>query len=101
MNITINRSELSDAVSRAAAIAPASSPVRELEGVLLETDAAAKTLTVTATNLEIALEQRVPCETAEDDALVVNASLFDAMLRKLDGDTVTLHRRIDDPYLSI
>ncbi|MBR0312979.1 MAG: hypothetical protein IJQ98_11385 [Oscillospiraceae bacterium] len=101
MNITINRSELSDAVSRAAAIAPASSPVRELEGVMLETDAAAKTLTVTATNLEIALEQRVPCETAEDDALVVNASLFDAMLKKLAGDTAKLHRRTDDPYLTI
>ena len=101
MNITINRSELSDAVSRATVITPETSPIKELEGVLLETDAAANSLTVTATNMEVALEQRLACDTAEDDAMVVNVDLFNAMLKKLTGETVTLHRRSDDPVLTI
>ncbi len=100
MNITINRSELSDAVSCAATIAPAASPVKELAGVLLEADAGAKSLTVTATNLETTLEQRLGCDTSEDDALVVNAELFAAMLKKLPGDTVTLRRAADAPVLA-
>ena len=99
MNITLQRSELSDAVSRAVTVAPPASPVRELEGVLLETGADA--LTVTATNLEIALQQRLPCLSAEDDALVVSAALFNAMLRKLAGDTVTLRRAGDESALFV
>ena len=101
MNITINRSELSDAVSRATVITPETSPIKELEGVLLETDAAAKSLTVTATNMEVALEQRLACDTAEDDAMVVNADLFKRMLSKLPGETVELRRRNDDPVLRV
>ena len=93
MNITINRSELSDAVNRATAVAPEASPVKELSGVLLEADVSAKSLTVTATNLEMTLEQRLNCDTGEDDALVVNAVLFAAMLKKLPGESVTLHRK--------
>lgn len=99
MNITLQRSELSDAVNRAVTVAPPSSPVRELEGVLLE--AGADVLTVTATNLEIALQQRLPCQSSEDDALVVSAALFNAMLRKLAGDTVTLRRAGDESTLFV
>ncbi len=99
MNITMNRSELSNAVSRAAGVASASSPVKELSGVLLEADTGA--LTVTATNLEIALQQRLPCSTAEDGALVVSVSLFNAMLRKLAGESVTLKQPNDGAALLI
>lgn len=61
MNVTINRAEMLSAIKRASAIAPADSPLDVLRGVLLEADAAAGKLTVTSTNLEAALEEKLPC----------------------------------------
>ena len=49
------------AIKRASAVAPADSPLDVLRGVLLEADAAAGKLTVTSTNLEVALEEKLPC----------------------------------------
>lgn len=60
MNVTINRAEMLCAIKRASAIAPADSPLDVLRGVLLEADAAAGKLTVTSTNLEAALEEKLP-----------------------------------------
>lgn len=56
MNITMNRAELLHAVKRAAAVAPANSPLEALKGVLLEVSAASKSLVLTATNLEVTLK---------------------------------------------
>lgn len=101
MNISINRAELLDAAKRAAAIAPANSPLDVLKGVLLEADALNGTLTLTATNLEIALEQKLACPVQEDDALVINARLLAGMLEKLPGDAVVLWREAAIPQLSL
>lgn len=101
MNISINRAELLDAAKRAAAIAPANSPLDVLKGVLLEADALNGTLTLTATNLEIALEQKLACPVQEDDALVINARLLAGMLEKLSGDAVVLWREAAIPQLSL
>ena len=76
MNITINRAELLNAARRMAAVAPSSSPLEILRGVLLETDAGTGKLTLTATNLEVSLEEKLPCSAADDDALVVGAQLL-------------------------
>ena len=101
MRVNANRQELLDVAARAATIAPTSSPVDILKGVLLETDGAAKLLTVMATNMEIALEQKLPCDTAEDDELVVNAKLFAGMLGQLEGETVELRRLPGSALLSV
>ncbi len=101
MKITINRAELLSAAQRAAAIAPEDSPVEALRGTLLETNAATGALTLTATNLETALEQSLSCPTAEDDALVVDAKLLAGMLERLPGDTVELKRTPGVPVLSL
>ena len=61
MNVTINRAEMLSAIKRASAVAPADSPLDVLRGALLEADAAAGKLTVTSTNLEAALEEKLPC----------------------------------------
>ena len=61
MRITINRAELLSAARKAGAIAPEDSPLESLKGALLETNAATNTLTVTATNLEVSLEQKLSC----------------------------------------
>ena len=59
LNVTINRAEMLSAIKRASAVAPADSPLDVLRGVLLEADAAAGKLTVTSTNLEAALEEKL------------------------------------------
>ena len=101
MNITINRTELLSVARRMAAVAPASSPLEVLRGVLLETDAAEGKLTLTATNLEIALEEKLSCSAADDDAFVVGAQLLAAMLEKLPEDTVQITRQGEQSVVSL
>lgn len=86
MNVTINRAEMLCAIKRASAIAPADSPLDVLRGVLLEADAAAGKLTVTSTNLEAALEEKLPCTVQEDGALVFGAKMLAEMLSRLPQD---------------
>ena len=93
MNITINRAELLSAVQKAAAVASEDAPLEPLKGVLLEADAAAGTLTFTATNIETSLEQKLVCTVGEDDALVMNAKLLAGMLGLMSGETAQLRRR--------
>ena len=92
MNVTINRAEMLSAIKRASAVAPADSPLDVLRGVLLEADAAARKLTVTSTNLEAALEEKLPCTVQEDGALVFGAKMLAEMLSRLPQDTVQLCR---------
>lgn len=97
MRVTINRAELLNAARRAAAIAPGSSPIKEMACTLLEADDASGKLTVTSTNVETSLEQKLRCTSQEEDALAVNAKLLAAMLEKLPGDTVELRREGHSP----
>lgn len=101
MNVTLDRKELLAAAKRAASVAPAASPLDTLRGVLLEADAAAGMLTISATNLEVAIEQKIRCSPQDDDALVINAALFERMLDKLAGESVTLQRSGETPYFTI
>ena len=93
MKITINRAELLGAAQRAAAIASENAPLEALKGTLLEADAATGTLTLTATNLEVSLRQKLSCAAGETDALVVNTKLLAGMLEQISGDTVELRRK--------
>ena len=93
MRVTINRAELLNVSKRAAAIAPTSSPIKELSCTLLEADNSSGKLTVTSTNVEPALEQKVRCTSHEEDALAINAKLLAAMLEKMPGETVELCRK--------
>ena len=101
MNITINRAELLSAVQKAAAVASEDAPLEPLKGVLLEADAAAGTLTFTATNIETSLEQKLVCTVGEDDALVMNAKLLAGMLGLMSGETAQLRRRLGTRLLTL
>lgn len=101
MNATVNRMELLNAAIRAASIAPSASPIKEMTGTLLETDRSTGKITVTATNIETSLEQKVLCRASEDDAVAVNAKLLAAMLGKLAGDEVELFREPGRPQLRL
>lgn len=92
MKLTLNRAEFLSAVKRGESIAPRDSALDILKGLLLEADSASGKLTITATNLEITLEQKIPCSVSEDGSIVLNARLASSMLEKLAGDVVTLER---------
>ena len=99
MKLTTNRAELLCAAKRGENIAPHASALDVLKGLLLETDAANGVLTMTATNLEVALEQKIPCAVPENDAFVLNARLAVAMLEKLSGETVSMEHIPGKPQL--
>lgn len=101
MRVTINRAELLHAARCAASIAPSNSPIKEMTGVLLEADASSGKLTVTATNMELSLEQKLPCASSEEDALAVNAKLLAAILERLPEDKAKLSRSIHNPQLCL
>lgn len=97
----LHREEFLNVIQRAVVTAPADSPLESLECVLLEADHSTQKLTVTATNVELSLEQRLPCKTDRDDALLVNARLLAAMLDRLDGDTVSLEHVFDGTTVTL
>lgn len=99
MKITLNRAELLHAANRGESIVPRVTPLEVLKGLLLEFDAANGTLAMTASNLEITLEQKIPCQVPEDDSFVLDARLAAAMLDKLSSDTVELERTPGKPLL--
>lgn len=101
MNITMNRAELLSAAQKAAAIALENAPLESLKGALLEASAASNTLTITATNIETSLEQKLSCPVGEDDAVVMNAKLLAGMLGLMSGETVELRRLPGSHVLSL
>jgi len=101
LHITINRAELLAAARRMTAVASPSSPLDVLKGVLLEADTASQQLTLTATNLELSLEEKLTCAVSEDDALVIGAGLLAGMLEKLPDDTVEIIRQGARPVVSL
>lgn len=105
MKLTMNRAELLSAARRGENIAPKNSALDVLKGLLLETESPVSgtggTLTMTATNMEVALEQKLPCEASESDAFVLNAQLAVEMLERLGGDTVTLEHTHGRPQLHL
>lgn len=101
MKITVNRKEFLAAAKRASAVAPPDSPLDTLRGVLLETDQANQILTLSATNLEVAIEQKIPCAPQDDDAVVINADLLEKITEKLAGETLTLQREGNFPRVTL
>lgn len=90
MNITINRMEMLDTARRMASIAPADSPLDVLHGVLLEADAGSGRLALTATSLELALMERLPCTAVESGTFAIDAQMLTGMVEKLPEDIVEI-----------
>ncbi len=89
MRVQANRLELLAPAKNADSIAPKSAPLEILKCVLLTASEDGR-LTVSATNLEVRLEQSITAEVLEPGSLVIGASLFSSMLSLLDGDTVEI-----------
>ena len=87
MKFTANRLETLSAVQSAGSVAPAASPMDILKCVCLVAENGA--LTVAATNMDAAVERKLPAEIREDGRTAIDARLLAEMLRLLGGDFVT------------
>ena len=96
MNITINRPEMLAVSRRMAAVAPPESPLEVLRGTLLEADADGGKLTITSTNMELSLVEKLACTASESGACVVDTRLLAGMLekRQLSGNTEKWKRQL-------
>ena len=89
MQFSCDRKELLTAARRATkAAAPRTTPVPALSGILLQADASNFELTLTATNLEIAISSSVAAPVSESGGVVVDAGLLADMLSLLEGQTI-------------
>ena len=91
MQFSCDRKELLAAARRTAkAAAPPSTHLPALAGILLQADASNFELTLTATNLEIAISSAVAAPVSEGGGIVVGANLLADMLSLLEGQTVEI-----------
>ena len=89
MKIQVNRQEALALAKAAESIAPGKAVMDELRCVLLEAGED-NTLTMAATNMEVALERRMQAQVREGGSLLMGAKLFVGMLSLLGGETVTI-----------
>lgn len=101
MKVTVNRAELLAAAKRAANVASPLAPLDVLRGTLVEADSTAGKLTLSATNLETSMEQKVSCACQDNDAFVINAKLLEDMLAQLGEETVEFQREAGNPRVSV
>ena len=88
MKITVNRQELLSAAQDAAKIAPSVSPLDILKCALLSAEDGR--LTVAATNIETALERRIPVEIQEEGSAVIDAKMLCGMLDLLEDEAISI-----------
>ena len=100
MLISIDRQFALPVLKRVSSVAPSSSAVPVLTGMLLNADADKKTLTITASNLDLSIRCVIPANVKEGGRIVVNASVFEKMvslfserkilLRDVGGDSLLI-----------
>ena len=87
MKIIVNRQEALALAKSAESIAPVKTAIEELRCVLLEASPD-NLLTMAATNIETALERRMPAEVQESGSILLNAKLLSNMLGLLGGNAM-------------
>lgn len=90
MKLTFNRLEFLQAARKLCKVAPETSPVSTLTGILLEADAQNFEVNMTSTNLEVSMSCSLSAAVIEGGSTVINAVLFTDMLRLLGEATVTM-----------
>ena len=90
MKFEINRKTMLEAAKNVAKIAPSSSPVDVLNGILIESNEETGEVYLTATNYEISIQQKVMASVKEGGAMLINARLLVGMMSMLEGEIVIL-----------
>ncbi len=89
MKFSCNSVYLSEMVSKVSlAVAPKSASIPALEGILIECKK--DCITLTGYDLDMGIQCSLKAEVEEEGAIVLNARLFDEMLKKMHGFSVQL-----------
>ena len=84
MRFEVNRQAMLAAVKNAAKVAPSNSPVKELNGILIECSDDTGEVFLTATNYEASIQHKVTASVEESGTMLVNSRLLVEMLSLLD-----------------
>jgi len=88
MKITVERNVLSQVTNNLSRMVSAKSAIPALEGLLIAAEG--ENLTVTAYDLETGLIKSVPADISRNGSVVLSARTFADIVRKLDGEKVSL-----------
>jgi DNA polymerase-3 subunit beta len=92
MIISCEKAYLSEAVNTVSKAASVKSPLPVLEGILISTDG--DCILLTANNLELGIECRIPAEVIEEGSVVISdARVFSEIIRKLPNDFIHIDVR--------
>ena len=100
MLVHINRDEFKRLAKQAALAVPKKPTIKELSGVHIEADARRSMLTLTATNLEIAIRTSMGAVVERSGSVVLNAKVLAAITAKLTEETLDMEL-MDSGQLSI
>lgn len=89
MQITVNRSDITEAVSNIQRAVSAKTSVPALEGILLTTDD--EKLELCAYDLELGMTTVIPAKVKEPGRAVLSAKLFSDIVRKTPADTISIN----------
>ena len=88
MQITVNRSDITEAVSNIQRAVSSKTSVPALEGILLTADD--DTLELCAYDLELGMTTVIPAKVNEQGRAILSAKLFSDIVRKTPADTVSI-----------
>lgn len=89
MQITVNRSDMTEAVSNIQRAVSAKTSVPALEGILLK--AGDDKLELCAYDLELGMTTVIPAKVKEPGSSVLSAKLFSDIVRKTPADSISIH----------
>lgn len=88
MKFSINRKELSEAVSNIQRAVSSKTSIPALEGILIKTDVGA--IKLTAYDLELGMQTKLLANITEEGSIVLSARLFLDIVRKAPDETMTI-----------
>lgn len=88
MQITVNRSDITEAVSNVQRAVSSKTSVPALEGILLKADE--ESLELCAYDLELGMTTVIPAKVREPGKAVLSAKLFSDIVRKTPADTISI-----------
>jgi len=91
MRFTVERGSFAGICRNLARIAPDTSPVADLTGILFEADENTGILNLTANNMEIAIQYRYRAIIEEGGKMVLNAKLISNMIPIFAGDRIVFN----------
>ena len=90
MNFEVNRLVMLAAAKTITKVAPANSPIRELLGVLMESNSDTGEVFLTSTNHEVSIQQKLMASVNKKGVMLLDPRMLADMMAKLDGDFVSI-----------